>query len=107
MKYNCCNVPFLSYLNWIGMNRGNEETFLTTANLPSHFHYAASSSGVGDDNYHSTFYPVSSSGSGGSCADLAFAAGSANQGQSSIGSGTSFNIMQPTVFVGNLLHRKW
>ena len=99
--------------NTIGTFTGNEEISLQEDNLPSHWHWLASDSGCNSDN---DFTSGSTTYLSWACADSSLISNSVNRysfrpnidtepsayQSGSVGNGTAFNIMQPTLFVGNL-----
>ena len=100
--------------NGIGTVRGNEEITLIEDNLPSHWHYVANG-GACTSNWASSSAPYLAqhcdfnvglySDGDGNIREYGLKA-TANEPvqfrSGSVGSGTSINIMQPTVFAGNL-----
>merc|ERR1712228_305738 len=93
----------------LGDVAGSETVTLTSSQLPSHFHYLANSNRCTSDA-SSSRYLASSCYSGSGLLDeaedkyqLKSVSGSPNTlRSSSIGSGNSVSLMQPTMFVGNL-----
>ena len=96
--------------NGIGTVVGREELSLTEDNLPSHWHYVASSGQCNSEYSANTHYYLAKD-----CTDSSWISVSdfyyvfhPNNNQpnrfrsGSVGNGESVNIMQPTVFVGNL-----
>ena len=104
-------VGIAGNLNEIGSVVGKEDVILTEDNLPSHWHYLAQSENCNGDSSTTSYYLADG------CFDAtliapdnkyyAFRSSSSNNPpdnwrSGSVGNGESVNIMQPTVFVGNL-----
>eukprot|EP01084_Bolivina_argentea_P290799 499630_1 len=94
-----------------GTMTGNDTISLTEENMPSHWHYLAASDSLYDTN---TIYSYSESDRPYLYSDWLYSnwartyqlqAGADSPNgfhSSSVGNGTSFNIVQPTLFIGNL-----
>ena len=103
-------VGIAGNLNMIGSVVGREEVTLTEDNLPSHWHYIAQWSNCNGEYSADTHYYLADG-----CTDSTWINTADNHylfhpndnppnryRSGSVGNGESVNIMQPTVFVGNL-----
>eukprot|EP01083_Nonionella_stella_P061413 160043_1 len=96
----------------IGDRVGSETRTLSNANIPSHFHFLAYSSGTSntaEDLYSSSRYPYLADqyAIGSTINPSQYRLYATNNLPNSLksgtsGSGASFNIMQPTIYAGNL-----
>ena len=91
--------------NTLGTETGSETVTLSEANLPSHSHMLARNTVSGDISYSSSTYPylAVSNNEGDRSYDLYATANAPNWFDSGYtGSGSAVDIIQPTVFIGNL-----